>query len=167
MKNKNSSKSNQNSLIIVISNLLKKICEKSSKKSKEKEKINPFLSKKIPLISIEKFFERICKLTKIENSTLILIMIFIDRICELNEIELNYFNIHKLIIGSLIISIKYNEDYFFSNKIYAKICGISKEEINKIEIQFLKLLKFNLFVNHEIYVQYSQFILNENINISN
>ena len=135
----------------------------SSKKLKENgnEIIKPFLSKKIPSISIKNFLERICNLTKIENSTLILILIYIDRICEFNEIELNYFNIHKLIIASLIISIKYNEDFFYSNKIYAKICGISREEINKLEIEFLKLLEFNLFVDDEIYFQYSDFILNE------
>ena len=74
---------------------------------------------------------------------------------------MNYFNIHKLIIASLIVSIKYNEDYYYSNKIYAKICGISREEINKLEIEFLKLLEFNLFVDDEIYFQYSDFILNE------
>ena len=160
---KNSSNSKRNTIINIISNLLNKICEQSPKKLKENENeiIKPFLSKKIPSISIKNFFERICNLTKIENSTLILILIFIDRICEFNEIELNYFNIHKLIIASLIVSIKYNEDYYYSNKIYAKICGISREEINKLEIEFLKLLEFNLFVDDEIYFQYSDFILNE------
>ena len=167
MKNNNlikySSNSKQNSIINTISNLLKNICDQSSKKliENENEIIKSFLSKKIPSISIKNFFERICNLTKIENSTLILILIYIDRICEFNEIELNYFNIHKLIIASLIISIKYNEDFFYSNKIYAKICGISREEINKLEIEFLKLLEFNLFVDDEIYFQYSDFILNE------
>ena len=160
---KNSSNSKRNKIINIISNLLNKICEQSPKKLKENENeiTKPFLSKKIPSISIKNFFERICNLTKIENSTLILILIFIDRICEFNEIELNYFNIHKLIIASLIVSIKYNEDYYYSNKIYAKICGISREEINKLEIEFLKLLEFNLFVDDEIYFQYSDFILNE------
>ena len=160
---KNSSNSKRNKIINIISNLLNKICEQSPKKLKENENeiTKPFLSKTIPSISIKNFFERICNLTKIENSTLILILIYIDRICEFNEIELNYFNIHKLIIASLIISIKYNEDFFYSNKIYAKICGISREEINKLEIEFLKLLEFNLFVDDEIYFQYSDFILNE------
>jgi len=160
---KNSSNSKRNKIINIISNLLNKICEQSPKKLKENENdiTKPFLSKTIPSISIKNFFERICNLTKIENSTLILILIFIDRICEFNEIELNYFNIHKLIIASLIVSIKYNEDYYYSNKIYAKICGISREEINKLEIEFLKLLEFNLFVDDEIYFQYSDFILNE------
>ena len=167
MKNNNlikySSNSKQNSIINTISNLLKNICVQSSKKliENENEIIKSFLSKKIPSISIKNFLERICNLTKIENSTLILVLIYIDRICEFNEIELNYFNIHKLIIASLIISIKYNEDFFYSNKIYAKICGISREEINKLEIEFLKLLEFNLFVDDEIYFQYSDFILNE------
>ena len=165
LSNKNSI---QSSIINIISNLLSKICEQYSnefeleiEKNKKKEILKFFLCKKIPSISIKNFFERICNFCKIENSTLILILIYIDRFCDFNEIQLNYFIIHKLIIASLIISIKFNEDNFYSNKIYAKICGINKEEINKLEIEFLKLIDFNLFVDEEIFFEYSEFC-NEN-----
>jgi Fe-S cluster assembly ATPase SufC len=146
----------------IISDLLTNICEESSKdRDTNGLFMKFFLSKKIPSISIQNFLERLTKYSKMENNTLILILIYIDRFCDINKVRLNYFNIHKLIIASLIVSIKYNEDYYYSNKIYAKICGISREEINKLEIEFLKLLEFNLFVDDEIYFQYSDFILNE------
>lgn len=57
--------------------------------------IKPFLSKKVPGISIKNYLERLVKYSKIENTTLVLILIYIDRVCDLNKIRLNYFNIHK------------------------------------------------------------------------
>lgn len=57
--------------------------------------IKPFLSKKVPGITIKNYLERLVKYSKIENTTLVLILIYIDRVCDLNKIRLNYFNIHK------------------------------------------------------------------------
>ena len=39
-------------------------------------------------------------------------------------------------------SIKYNEDEIYSNTFYAKIGGISKEELDILEYEFLKLIKY-------------------------
>ena len=92
--------------------------------------IKPFISKKIPNVSIQNYLDRLAKYSKIENNTLLLVLIYIDRICELNKIRLNYFNIHKLILGGLLIAIKYNEDDYFSNIFYSKVGGVSKKEKN-------------------------------------
>ena len=59
--------------------------------------MNTFVSKKIPPICINNYLERLVKYTKMENSTLVLILVYIDRLCDLNKIRLNYFNIHKYI----------------------------------------------------------------------
>lgn len=58
-------------------------------------RVHPFLSKKIPAISIINYLNRIVKYTSIENSTLEMMLILIDRFCEQTKIILNYFNIHK------------------------------------------------------------------------
>jgi hypothetical protein len=58
-------------------------------------RVHPFLSKKIPAISIINYLNRIVKYTSIENSTLEIMLILIDRFCEQTKIILNYFNIHK------------------------------------------------------------------------
>ena len=153
---KNSSNSKRNTIINIISNLLNKICEQSPKKLKENENeiTKPFLSKTIPSISIKNFFERICNLTKIENSTLILILIYIDRICNINKFTLTYRNIYKIILSSMVVAIKYNEDNFYSSEIYAKIGGLSIKELNYLEFHFLVLIKFSLYVEKDLYDKY-------------
>ena len=120
--------------------------------------IKPFLAKKIPSISIRDFFERIVKYTHIENSTLVLILIYIDRLCDMQKFRLNYYNIHKIIISSMLIAIKYNEDEYCDNTFYAKVGGVSRKEIDKLEYEILSLLNFTLFVNEELFDKYNNYI---------
>ena len=105
--------------------------------------------------------ERLVKYSKIEKSTLILILIYIDKFCDMNNVNLTFYNIHKLILSSLVIAAKYNEDKYLSNEFYAKIGGITKKEIDILEYQFLTLINFSLYINDEIYHKYDDFIKNE------
>ena len=144
----------------IISDLLTDICEESTgdHDTNVANTIKPFLSKSIPAISIKNFFERIVKYTKIENSTLILILVYIDRLCDKQTILLNYFNIHKIIIGAMIVAIKYNEDEYYDMNFYSKIGGVTLKEIQKLEHSILTLLNFDLFVNETLFNKYSNYI---------
>ena len=97
-----------------------------------------------------------------QDSTLMLILIYIDRFCEMNYINLNFFNIHKLIIASMIVAIKYNEDNILKNEFYAKVGGVSKKEIDILEYEFLSLIEFSLYVDEETFQQYDRFVQNIN-----
>ena len=150
--------------LITMADLLTDICEESSKdKDTNNKLIKPFISKKIPSISIEKYLERLISHTKMEISTLILILIYIDKICKNNKFRLNYFNIHKLIVTSMLVSIKYNEDDYFSNSFYAKVGGVSITELNHLEYEFLSLIDFELYVDEDLFSKYSNYILSVNL----
>jgi hypothetical protein len=150
--------------LITMADLLTDICEESSKdKDTNNKLIKPFLSKKIPSISIEKYLVRLVSHSKMEISTLILILIYIDKICKNNKFRLNFFNIHKFIVTSMLVSIKYNEDDFFSNSFYAKVGGVSITELNHLEYEFLSLIDFDLYVDDDLYSKYSNYILSVNI----
>ena len=151
---------NENKELTIISDLLTGICLENKQK-KNSNIINFFLTKKIPSISIYDFLERLVKYSKIEKSTLILILIYIDKFCDMNNVNLTFYNIHKLILSSLVIAAKYNEDKYLSNEFYAKIGGITKKEIDILEYQFLTLINFSLYINDEIYYKYEDFIQKE------
>ena len=143
-----------------ISDLLTDICEESKKEPNLFYKpLKCFYSKNIPLISIKDYLEHIYKYTKINTSTIILILIYIDRICNIHKCKLCFYNIHKLILGSMIIAIKYNEDEYYSQKFYAKIGGVTLAEICNLEYNFLSLINYNLFVNENLFGKYNDFIL--------
>jgi len=150
-------------IIKKISELLEDICDESIKNFKdinpgENLNIKPFLSKNIPQISIKDYLERLYKYTKINCSTIILILIYIDRICNIQKFKLTYFNIHKLILASMIIAIKFNEDEQYTTKFYSKLGGVPIAEIAFLEYNFFFLLNFNLYVEEELYKKYSDYI---------
>lgn len=116
------------------------------------------MTKKIPSISIKQFFERIVKYTKLENSTLVLILIYIDRLCDIQKFRLNYYNIHKIIVAAMIIAIKYNEDDYFDSIFYSKVGGVSRKELDKLEYQMLALINFELYVSEAVFNKYNNYI---------
>ena len=141
--------------IEVISDLLNNICEENKyKREVPNMKIQPFTTVNIPSMSIKDYLLRLSQFTRVNESTIILILIYIDRICKMNKFRLNFNNIYKIIICSMIIAIKYNEDNFYSSEVYAKLGGITVRELNFLEFQFLILIKFSLFVEKELFDKY-------------
>ena len=159
--NENESQSNTSKELSIIADLLTDICEESTtNKDTNGPIIKPFISKKIPSVSIKSYLDRLAKYSKIENNTLLLILIYIDKVCDINKIRLNYFNIHKMILASMLVAIKYNEDDYYSNSFYAKVGGVTKSEIDVLEYEFLVLIEFNLYVSDDLFLKYYDYIKN-------
>jgi hypothetical protein len=145
----------------IIGELLDDICKENKKNSEDKILlIKPFLSIKIPSISIVDYIERLSRYSGVSDELFVLILIYIDRICAMYKFNLNYYNIHKLIIASFVCSAKYHEDEYYSIDFYAKLGGVSKKEMINLEYVFLSLLQFNLFVKEEVFNKYTNSLLN-------
>ena len=104
-------------LIKSISQTLSSILENNKTQNNYKEIIKKqskmvFSANLIPNISIEDYLIRIQTYSKIENSTLIISLILIDRVCQRNNLTLTYYNIHRILFSSILISIKFNEDLY-------------------------------------------------------
>ncbi|KAF9538760.1 hypothetical protein EC957_006244 [Mortierella hygrophila] len=63
-----------------------------------------------------------------------------------NGFRINSFNIHRLLITSLMIAAKFTSDLFYSNARYAKVGGLALPELNQLELEFLFTSKFELNV---------------------
>ena len=110
-------------------------------------------------ISIEDFINFLYKNTKMNISTLILSIIYIDKFCEINRYILSLKNIHRILIASCLLSIKFNEDSI-STKYYAKIVGTTDFDLNNLELYFYFKLQFSLFVDFDYYQKYFDYFCN-------
>lgn len=54
----------------------------------------------------------------------------------------------------MVIAAKFFDDRFFVNSYYAKVGGLSTEELNTLEIEFLYAINFTLLVTAEDYQNY-------------
>ena len=155
---------NYKKIIIILSKIIGTVIEKSVKyhevnNLKEKKETN-FCSKEIPNISITNYILRLTKKINIEPSTLILGIIYFDKICNKGNIILSFLNVYRLILISLVLAIKFNEEYFETNEFYSKIGGLSNKSFNKLEIAVLKILNYKLYIKKDIYDNYINHISN-------
>ena len=58
-----------------------------------------------------------------------------------------------------MVAVKYNEDEYFGNDFYAKVGGVTKNEIKFLEHEFLLRIKFNLYVSEDVFNKYNDYII--------
>ena len=110
---------------------------------------DPFSSSIPPKVTLQYFLGRIKRYSEIEKSTLLIILIYVDRMCITSGIILNPHNIHRIILGCMILAIKYNEDEYYNNEYYAKVGGVSLDEMNDLEDASFNLIDHNLFIRRK------------------
>jgi len=62
-------------------------------------------------------------------------------------IELSHFNAHRLVLACTLAAAKFNDEMHCSNSHWAKVGGVTTEEINDIEKAFLRLTRHRLLVD--------------------
>lgn len=143
--------------------MLNKICENKERKDYKRivsvQSKQIFTSKFIPKMSLGDYLNRIMTYTKIEQPTLVSALIYIDRFCSKNKIILTEYNTHRLLIASVVVSIKYNEDRKYNNEFYSLVAGTDKKQLNQLEREFLYGLDFDLFIDEREFETYERSLL--------
>ena len=120
----------------------------------EPEKFSVFHSRKVPGISIYEYLARL-QYAGCSQSCFIAAFIYIDRILQKNsELTLSPLCIHRLILTSVLMAIKFNDDIYYDNAFYAKMGGVSIQEMNYLEVGFLSHIQFDLYIHPQVYLDY-------------
>jgi len=78
--------------------------------------------------------------------------IFVNRLKrKLPTLELNSLTFQRLLLSTTMLAAKLHDDFYHSNAVWAKIGGLSTQELNKIELRLLSLLDWNICVSWEEY----------------
>jgi len=117
--------------------------------------ITEFDSVEVPKIQLNAYLNRFLTYAKLKDEILIVTVILLDRLLTSNRtIKLNSYNCHRLLSTAIVIAAKFGDDFFYNNAFMARVAGLSLEEINQLEICFLKRLKFNVYVNPQLFNLY-------------
>eukprot|EP00826_Nyctotherus_ovalis_P010026 TRINITY_DN1265_c0_g3_i3.p1 TRINITY_DN1265_c0_g3~~TRINITY_DN1265_c0_g3_i3.p1 ORF type:complete len:175 (-),score=50.32 TRINITY_DN1265_c0_g3_i3:18-542(-) len=116
-----------------------------------------FDSCELPTISFHDYLARIRKYIDCSESCFILAFIYIDRALQNNSfLTLSCLNVHRLALAATILAVKYLEDLYSRNIIYAKIGGVTLAELNVLESSMLEMLEYNLYVSPDQFFQYAE-----------
>ena len=104
----------------------------------------------------EDLFRFCVKIFKINDNILVLIMMYIDKIIANGNFILCEKNINKLFYTCLMITQKYYEDNSFNNKTFANLVRLKCDELLKMEIEFMNMINFELFIKDEDFEKYKE-----------
>lgn len=113
-----------------------------------------FDSSSEPTISILEYLQRLRRYGNFHDSCFILGLIYLDQYVSKLSIVLSKLSIHRLIITCVMLAIKFYDDNFYKNSFYAKLGGITLQEMNRMEIEMLKNINFNLNISKDVFQQY-------------
>ena len=136
--------------------------ENESEEIKDEEILEKEFFKKLlvleekPNISLSRYIYRINKYLDPEISTFIISFIYMEKLTSTRSLKLKIDenNIFKLILTSLTIAIKYNEDDTHDNKFFSKVGGLTLKQLNELELNFCAMLKWDLFISYDIFRKY-------------
>lgn len=136
---------------------------KINKNTKLLDYILSFHGKHIPSITLKQYFQRIQRYCPTTNDVFVSILVYFSRIARKCNLEkqvfiMNSYNIHRLIIVAITISTKFFSDYFYSNLRYSRVGGISLQELNHLELQFLILCDFKLLIDVQEMQKYANLL---------
>ena len=62
-------------------------------------------------------------------------------------------------MAAITVGIKFYEDHYYDNAFYAKVGGIQCRDLNRLEVEMLERLDYDLNVPSEIYQRYLEDLL--------
>ncbi|KAM5554766.1 cyclin-U2-1 [Rosa sericea] len=123
--------------------------------SKEMKKTRIFECHETPDMTIQSYLERIFRYTRAGPSVYVVAYVYIDRFCQNNPgFRINVTNVHRLLITTIMVASKYVEDMNYRNSYFARVGGLTTNELNKLELEFLFLMGFKLHVNVSVFESY-------------
>ncbi|KAJ1913100.1 cyclin-like protein interacting with PHO85 [Tieghemiomyces parasiticus] len=113
-----------------------------------------FHSRGVPSIDLHAYLCRILKYCPCPNECFVALFIYFRRIADKcrqsrTAFSVDPYSVHRLIIAGIACGSKYFSDLFYTNSRYARVGGVHVDELNVLELEFLRLLGFELYVTPE------------------
>lgn len=122
--------------------------------------ITKFHALQPPAICVSDYLERIHKYSSCSNECFVLSLIYIDRLIQFNNFALTSFNVHRVVITSIMVAAKFFDDQYYNNAYYAKVGGVPCGELNSLEAEFLFGVNFGLHVTADEFYKYRTQLIN-------
>eukprot|EP00188_Purpureofilum_apyrenoidigerum_P001916 Plantae.Rhodophyta-Purpureofilum_apyrenoidigerum.ctg21090.p1 GENE.Plantae.Rhodophyta-Purpureofilum_apyrenoidigerum.ctg21090~~Plantae.Rhodophyta-Purpureofilum_apyrenoidigerum.ctg21090.p1 ORF type:complete len:191 (+),score=32.24 Plantae.Rhodophyta-Purpureofilum_apyrenoidigerum.ctg21090:358-930(+) len=112
-------------------------------------------------VGIDQYIQRLVKHLHCSTSVFVVALLYLERLGQRNSLfRINRYNIHRLVLAAITVAAKYLEDNVATNDYYAKVGGITKQEMNFLEIQLLRALDYRLAVEPKQYEETERLLYN-------
>ncbi|PIA58509.1 hypothetical protein AQUCO_00500447v1 [Aquilegia coerulea] len=127
----------------------------ASPRQQQVRSLKVFDGVRAPSISIRKYLERIYKYTNCSPSCFVVGYVYIDRLVHKYPDSLVVsLNVHRLLVTSVMVAAKVLDDVHYNNAFYARVGGVSNNELNRLELELLFLLDFSVVISSRVFESY-------------
>ncbi|KXZ50651.1 CYCU1 protein [Gonium pectorale] len=113
-------------------------------------KLTVFHGLRPPPIGLQAYLERVAKYTKCSPVCFIMALVYMDHLAQRDPDMLpTPFNVHRLLLSGVLLAAKLTDDHYFNNAFYGRVGGVSVQEINRLELELLRLMDYRLHVPWE------------------
>ncbi|KAG7576108.1 hypothetical protein ISN45_Aa03g005410 [Arabidopsis thaliana x Arabidopsis arenosa] len=157
-------------VITLLASILEKMIQKHKKpfhrRHNKDDEITMFHGSKAPSMNIYRYTERIHRYAQCSPACFVAAFAYILRYLQRPEAtskarRLTSLNVHRLLITSLLVAAKFLDRKCYNNAYYAKIGGVSTEEMNRLERTFLFDIDFRLNITTDTFEEHCLMLQNE------
>uniref|UniRef100_A0A0D9W9W5 Cyclin n=1 Tax=Leersia perrieri TaxID=77586 RepID=A0A0D9W9W5_9ORYZ len=108
-----------------------------------------------PRIGLEQYMERVHRYAGLEAECYVLAYAYVDMAAHRRPTAaVSSSNVHRLLLACLLLASKVLDDFHHNNAFFARVGGVSNAEMNKLELELLAVLDFEVTLNHRVYQLY-------------
>jgi energy-converting hydrogenase Eha subunit C len=144
----------QEPLVAIIGALLNKTVQRNDALGRAGQ-LAGFEGDRICALPAADYLERIMRYGRCSPSCAVVGLIYLQRVkTRIPGACLTSRNLQRLLLVALLLANKFLDDLYFSNKHWAKIGGLTLQEVNALELSVLRTLDWRMAVTREDYLAY-------------
>ena len=109
---------------------------------------------------IKCFMNSIVDELSLDEDSIVISLVYLERLISKAKIELRASNWKAILLTSIILAVKYTEDWGFWNFDFLEYWKYTIPGINLMESRFIQLIDFDLFVSSDLYARYEKLMNN-------
>lgn len=142
-------------LVILISSMLMELIRRNDQIPLRDGRLTRFHSRSPPRISVPDYLQRLTTHATLSPPILLSMVYYIDRLCILYPaFTISSLTVHRFLISSATVASKGLSDSFWTNKTYARVGGISVDELALLELEFLWRVEWRIIPQPVVLVDY-------------
>eukprot|EP00271_Cylindrocystis_brebissonii_P016281 TRINITY_DN3965_c0_g1_i2.p1 TRINITY_DN3965_c0_g1~~TRINITY_DN3965_c0_g1_i2.p1 ORF type:complete len:350 (-),score=37.73 TRINITY_DN3965_c0_g1_i2:655-1704(-) len=115
-------------------------------------KLTVFHGERAPSISLWDYLARIFKYANCTPTCFMAAYLYLNRLVVRNpDYVITSQNVHRILITAVMVAAKFLDDSYFNNAFYAKVGGVTTLEMNRLELEFLFKISFDLHISTSVF----------------
>lgn len=108
-----------------------------------------------PRIGVAQYLERVHRYAALEPECYVVAYAYVDRAAHRRPAAaVASKNVHRLLLACLLVASKVLDDFHHDNAFFARVGGVSNAEMNKLELELLGVLDFEVMLSRRLYDLY-------------